>query len=90
MKVTFLFTENVCSDQLHGLEITIFFFFLDIRADASVLLHEACEALGSKGSTAGLFNSLPWDRQEVIEIKDGTDGPDLGVENINYSYSDAC
>uniref|UniRef100_A0A3P9LWC2 Mannosidase, alpha, class 2C, member 1 n=1 Tax=Oryzias latipes TaxID=8090 RepID=A0A3P9LWC2_ORYLA len=40
-------------------------YYEDIRADASILLHEACEALGSNGSTAGLFNSLPWERQEV-------------------------
>ncbi|RVE71820.1 hypothetical protein OJAV_G00055550 [Oryzias javanicus] len=57
-------------------------YYEDIRADASVLLREACEALGSKGSTPGLFNSLPWDRQEVIEMKDGTDGPDLVLVDV--------
>ncbi|XP_004070042.1 alpha-mannosidase 2C1 [Oryzias latipes] len=57
-------------------------YYEDIRADASILLHEACEALGSKGSTAGLFNSLPWERQEVIEIKDGPGGLDLVLVEV--------
>lgn len=55
---------------------------LDIRSDGTRLLHHACEALGLKGSSAGVFNSLPWERQEVIQIEDGSGKPGLGTFDI--------
>ncbi|XP_061577780.1 alpha-mannosidase 2C1 [Cololabis saira] len=54
-------------------------YYNDIRSDGSVLLREACEALGPKGSSVGVFNSLPWERHEVVQIQDGTDKPGLAL-----------
>ncbi len=54
----------------------------DIRSDGAKLLHDACGALGSKGSSAGVFNSLPWERHEVIQIQDGAGKPGLGMLDI--------
>uniref|UniRef100_A0A7N8XC27 Alpha-mannosidase 2C1 n=1 Tax=Mastacembelus armatus TaxID=205130 RepID=A0A7N8XC27_9TELE len=45
-------------------------YYEDIRSDGAALLHNACGALGSKGNAAGVFNSLPWERNEVIQIED--------------------
>ncbi|KAM9375861.1 alpha-mannosidase 2C1 [Pholidichthys leucotaenia] len=44
-------------------------YYEDIRRDGAALLREACEALESKGSSTGVFNTLPWERQEVVEIQ---------------------
>uniref|UniRef100_A0A8C9ZEB4 alpha-mannosidase n=1 Tax=Sander lucioperca TaxID=283035 RepID=A0A8C9ZEB4_SANLU len=46
-------------------------YYEDIRSDGAALLHGACRALGSKGNSTGVFNSLPWERHEVIQIQDG-------------------
>ena len=51
----------------------------DIRSDGAALLHDSCGALGSKGNSNGVFNSLPWERQEVIQIHDGAGKPGLGM-----------
>ncbi|KAM6937533.1 alpha-mannosidase 2C1 [Xenentodon cancila] len=53
--------------------------YKDIRRDGSVLLREACESLGPKGSSVGVFNSLPWERHEVVQLQDGTDKPTLAL-----------
>ncbi|XP_072242006.1 alpha-mannosidase 2C1 isoform X2 [Leuresthes tenuis] len=63
-------------------------YYEDIRRDGAALLREACEALGSKGSSVGVFNSLPWERHEVIQISDGSDklalvrAPSVGVSPV--------
>lgn len=36
----------------------------------------------SKGSSAGVFNSLPWERLEVIQTQEGADKPSLGMLNM--------
>uniref|UniRef100_A0A665W9M1 Alpha-mannosidase 2C1 n=1 Tax=Echeneis naucrates TaxID=173247 RepID=A0A665W9M1_ECHNA len=60
-------------------------YYKDIRSDGTALLHVACGALGSKGTSAGVFNSLPWERHEVIQVQDGAGKPDLGMW---YDYND--
>lgn len=62
---------------------------LDIRSDGATLLHEACGALGSKGNSSGVFNSLPWERHEIIQSQDGTGKPGLGMLDIYSIYVDA-
>uniref|UniRef100_A0A8C4I7T6 alpha-mannosidase n=1 Tax=Dicentrarchus labrax TaxID=13489 RepID=A0A8C4I7T6_DICLA len=57
-------------------------YYEDIRRDGSTLLHNACGALGSKGNSAGVFNSLPWERHEVIQIQDGAGKPDLALVRV--------
>uniref|UniRef100_A0A672J0Y4 Glycoside hydrolase family 38 central domain-containing protein n=1 Tax=Salarias fasciatus TaxID=181472 RepID=A0A672J0Y4_SALFA len=54
-------------------------YYEDIRRDGAALLNAACEVLGTKGSALGVFNSLPWERTEVIQIPDGKGKPDLGM-----------
>ncbi len=53
--------------------------FLEIRSDGAALLCKALGALGSKGNSAGVFNSLPWERHEVIQVQDGSGKPGLGM-----------
>ncbi|XP_075993503.1 alpha-mannosidase 2C1 [Genypterus blacodes] len=46
-------------------------YYEDIRSAGARLLQDACEALGSKGSgSPAVFNSLPWERNEVVQIQD--------------------
>ncbi|XP_028442064.1 alpha-mannosidase 2C1 isoform X1 [Perca flavescens] len=61
-------------------------YYEDIRSDGAALLHGACGALGSKGSSTGVFNSLPWERHEVVQIQDGAGKPDLGMLDIYNTY----
>lgn len=55
---------------------------LDIRNEGATLLRDACGALGSKGSSVGVFNSLPWERHEVIQIQDRAGKYDLVMLDI--------
>lgn len=48
-------------------------YYEDIRSAGAVLLREACKALVPNGSSVAVFNSLPWERREVIQIQDGSD-----------------
>ncbi|KAI3371290.1 hypothetical protein L3Q82_023907, partial [Scortum barcoo] len=57
-------------------------YYEDIRSDGAKLLHDACEALGSGGKSAGVFNSLPWERQEVIQIQDGAGKSGLALVRV--------
>uniref|UniRef100_A0A3B3XAV2 alpha-mannosidase n=1 Tax=Poecilia mexicana TaxID=48701 RepID=A0A3B3XAV2_9TELE len=41
-------------------------YYKDIRNDGGVLLREALEALEPKGSSPGVFNSLPWDKNLLL------------------------
>ncbi|XP_028305460.1 LOW QUALITY PROTEIN: alpha-mannosidase 2C1 [Gouania willdenowi] len=52
-------------------------YYEDIKHDGAALLHEACQALGTKGCHPGVFNSLPWERNEVIQTQD-----DLGKRGL--------
>uniref|UniRef100_A0A3Q4AHU8 alpha-mannosidase n=1 Tax=Mola mola TaxID=94237 RepID=A0A3Q4AHU8_MOLML len=62
-------------------------YYEEIRSEGATLLHEACQALGSKGTKAGVFNSLPWERHEVIQIQDGTAKSGLGKFNILHIFT---
>ncbi|XP_060891398.1 alpha-mannosidase 2C1 [Labrus mixtus] len=57
-------------------------YYEDIRRDGATLLLDACGALGSKGDSAGVFNSLPWTRHEVVQIEDGAGKPGLALVNV--------
>ncbi|XP_038562144.1 alpha-mannosidase 2C1 [Micropterus salmoides] len=57
-------------------------YYEDIRRDGATLLHDACGALGSKGNSDGVFNSLPWERHEVIQIQDGAGKPSLALVRV--------
>lgn len=59
----------------------------DIRNDGATLLRDACGALGSKGNSAGVFNSLPWERHEVIQVQDGAGKSGLGMLDILYTFT---
>ncbi|KAF7224392.1 alpha-mannosidase 2C1 [Nothobranchius furzeri] len=54
-------------------------YYREIHGDGAALLQEACEALGSKGGSTGVFNSLPWERHEVIQITDDSEKPRLAL-----------
>ncbi|XP_072290923.1 alpha-mannosidase 2C1 [Eucyclogobius newberryi] len=43
-------------------------YYEDIRNSGSRLLKNALSALGSGGSSPAVFNSLPWERHEVIRV----------------------
>ncbi|KAG7276249.1 hypothetical protein CRUP_018631 [Coryphaenoides rupestris] len=48
-------------------------------------LRELWRHLGSKGQTresSAMFNSLPWDRHEVIELQDGAGHPSLALVKV--------
>ncbi|XP_047453152.1 alpha-mannosidase 2C1 [Mugil cephalus] len=57
-------------------------YYEDIRCDGAALLRKACEVLGSRGSSTGAFNTLPWERQEVVQIQDGDDKPRLALVRV--------
>ncbi|XP_044049172.1 alpha-mannosidase 2C1 isoform X2 [Siniperca chuatsi] len=57
-------------------------YYEDIRSDGATLLHDACGALVSKGNSAGVFNSLPWERHEVFQIQDGAGKPGLALVRV--------
>ncbi|XP_015256248.1 PREDICTED: alpha-mannosidase 2C1 [Cyprinodon variegatus] len=54
-------------------------YYKDIRNDGGVLLRDAFEALETKGGSPGVFNSLPWERCEVIQVADVTGKPELAL-----------
>ncbi|XP_033997413.1 alpha-mannosidase 2C1 isoform X1 [Trematomus bernacchii] len=57
-------------------------YYEDIRTDGAALLHDACGALGSKGNSPGVFNSLPWERHEVVQMHEGPGTPDLALVRV--------
>ncbi|XP_029010098.1 alpha-mannosidase 2C1 isoform X2 [Betta splendens] len=57
-------------------------YYEDIRRDGGAVLQEACGALGSRGTAAGVFNSLPWERHEVIQTAGGAGGPALALVRV--------
>uniref|UniRef100_A0AAX7UVJ3 alpha-mannosidase n=1 Tax=Astatotilapia calliptera TaxID=8154 RepID=A0AAX7UVJ3_ASTCA len=52
-------------------------YYEDIRSGGAALLRDACEALVAKGSSMAVFNSLPWERLEVVQIQEGAEKSDL-------------
>lgn len=58
----------------------------DIRIAGAALLREACEALVPNGNSVAVFNSLAWERLEVIQIQDGADKAGLGLLDISNIY----
>ncbi|KAM4618384.1 alpha-mannosidase 2C1 [Polymixia lowei] len=65
-------------------------YYQDIRRVGARLLQDACRSLGSKEQKAdsnAVFNSLPWERHEVIQLQDGTGlalvrVPSVGVAGV--------
>uniref|UniRef100_A0A7N6BVJ0 alpha-mannosidase n=1 Tax=Anabas testudineus TaxID=64144 RepID=A0A7N6BVJ0_ANATE len=53
-----------------------------IRSGGAALLNDACGALCPKGNAAGVFNSLPWERHEVIQTQDGAGKPTLALVRV--------
>lgn len=58
---------------------------VEIRREGAALLRDACGAMVSQGSSAGVFNSLPWERLEVIQTQDGADKPSLGMLLVMFA-----
>ena len=55
---------------------------LDILRVGSGLLGDACRHLGQgdqKGDAPAVFNSLPWERNEVVQLQEATGPPSLGM-----------
>uniref|UniRef100_A0A669EDM4 alpha-mannosidase n=1 Tax=Oreochromis niloticus TaxID=8128 RepID=A0A669EDM4_ORENI len=61
-------------------------YYEDIRSGGAALLRDACEALVAKGSSVAVFNSLPWERLEVVQIQEGAEKSGLGLLGIQYLY----
>ncbi|KAM3869694.1 alpha-mannosidase 2C1 [Diretmus argenteus] len=60
-------------------------YYEEIRTVGAGLLRDACSALGSKeqkGDSTALFNSLPWERNEVVQLKDGAGQPGLALVRV--------
>uniref|UniRef100_A0A7N6AGS3 Alpha-mannosidase 2C1 n=1 Tax=Anabas testudineus TaxID=64144 RepID=A0A7N6AGS3_ANATE len=57
-------------------------YYEDIRSGGAALLNDACGALCPKGNAAGVFNSLPWERHEVIQTQDGAGKPTLALVRV--------
>lgn len=57
-------------------------YYEDIRRDGAGLLRDALRVLGSKGTSAAVFNSLPWERTEVIQTQDGAGPSRLAVVRV--------
>ncbi|XP_041651823.1 alpha-mannosidase 2C1 [Cheilinus undulatus] len=57
-------------------------YYEDISCGGASLLHDAFGVLGSKGDSAGVFNSLPWERHEVLQVQDGADTPRLALVKV--------
>uniref|UniRef100_A0A7N5ZTJ3 alpha-mannosidase n=1 Tax=Anabas testudineus TaxID=64144 RepID=A0A7N5ZTJ3_ANATE len=65
-------------------------YYEDIRSGGAALLNDACGALCPKGNAAGVFNSLPWERHEVIQTQDGAGKPTLGTFNPFFNGILCC
>ncbi|XP_056138138.1 alpha-mannosidase 2C1 [Lampris incognitus] len=60
-------------------------YYKDIRSIGGRLLRDALRALGSKEQevvSAAVFNSLPWERNEVIELQDGAGQSGLALVRV--------
>lgn len=60
-------------------------YYQDIRSEGARLLREACSVLGSKEKKrdcTAAFNSLPWDRNEVVQLQEGTAQPGLALVRV--------
>lgn len=61
---------------------TISYCALEIRNIGASLLNKAFEVLGSNSRSSGVFNSLPWERHEVVLIDEAGGGSKLGEEKM--------
>lgn len=57
-------------------------YYEDIHRAGAKLLNDAFEGLGSKGNPPGVFNSLPWERQEVIMTPDAAGKTNLALVTV--------
>uniref|UniRef100_A0A667YA75 alpha-mannosidase n=1 Tax=Myripristis murdjan TaxID=586833 RepID=A0A667YA75_9TELE len=60
-------------------------YYEDIRRVGGGLLDDACRALLSKeqkGDAHAVFNSLPWERNEVIQLQDTAGQPGLALVSV--------
>ncbi|KAJ3596833.1 hypothetical protein NHX12_003233 [Muraenolepis orangiensis] len=60
-------------------------YYRDIRSVGSGLLRDACRRLGSEGQkcdSSAVFNSLPWERNEVVQLQDGDREPSLAFVKV--------
>lgn len=60
-------------------------YYQDIRSIGSRLLQDACKGLGLKeqrGNLTAVFNSLPWERIEVLQLPGSTAQPSLALVRV--------
>nr|XP_061825435.1 alpha-mannosidase 2C1-like isoform X1 [Nerophis lumbriciformis] len=64
-------------------------YYEDIRRSGGALLQDSLSAVVAKGDATGVFNSLSWERLEVIQIQDGSSNelalvrvPSIGVNFV--------
>lgn len=57
-------------------------YYEDIRDSGTKLLNSALKALGSHGSSPAVFNSLSWERHEVIQVQNSAGGYDLALVQV--------
>ncbi|CAF98334.1 unnamed protein product, partial [Tetraodon nigroviridis] len=57
-------------------------YYDEIRADGAVLLRDACGAMVPQGSSEGVFNSLPWERLEVVQTQGVAGKPRLALVRV--------
>lgn len=54
-------------------------YYEEIRNSGTKLLNRALKSVGSQGSSPAVFNSLPWERQEVIQVQNAAGGSHLAL-----------
>ncbi|XP_030221274.1 alpha-mannosidase 2C1 [Gadus morhua] len=60
-------------------------YYQDILRVGSGLLGDACRHLGQrdqKGDAPAVFNSLPWERNEVVQLQEATGPPSLALVKV--------
>ncbi|XP_051918255.1 alpha-mannosidase 2C1 isoform X2 [Hippocampus zosterae] len=57
-------------------------YYEDIKRAGAALLQDGLGGLMSKGEATGVFNSLPWERLEVLQIQDGHSKHDLALVRV--------
>lgn len=57
-------------------------YYQEIRNIGASLLNKAFEVLGSNSRSSGVFNSLPWERHEVVLIDEAGGGSKLALVQV--------
>ncbi|XP_077423773.1 alpha-mannosidase 2C1 isoform X2 [Vanacampus margaritifer] len=57
-------------------------YYEDISRSGAALLQDGLKALVSEGDATGVFNSLPWERLEVLQIQDGPSHHSLALVRV--------